>query len=225
MRIVLLLLLALPAMPLVGEPAPATGERLPNVGFEMPATNGAPHPAGWDLVDGLGVQWTNAADAERGRVIRVDTAVSEADMVARWAETGLEKWIFPNPANSAIAGTYGLSYYSDAIPVETGQAYRISFLYKGPSGGAKVWVRGYGLLRGEERRRYETIVNCRTAQPGWNRLSQAFHPTKHTPAVTTMRVMLYAYWPPGVYEFDDVSIEPVDDATYEADINENVPRD
>jgi hypothetical protein len=30
-----------------------------------------------------------------------------------------------------------------------------------------------------------------------------------------MRVMLYAYWPPGVYWFDNVAIEPVSQDVYE----------
>ena len=33
------------------------------------------------------------------------------------------------------------------------------------------------------------------------------------PEVTEMKVMLYAYWPPGLYWFDNVTIEPVADAT------------
>jgi hypothetical protein len=38
-----------------------------------------------------------------------------------------------------------------------------------------------------------------------------FSPTRVRPEVTEMRVMLYAYWPPGVYWFDNVRIEPAAD--------------
>lgn len=222
-----LVLLATEARP--GNGAPAPGQPgLPatnapeqaivvNGGFEAEAPDFPGRPLGWDALDGLGVQWAEAGDAHPGKAIRINTSVSETNMVEQWNKTGLAKWVFPNPTGDPIAATYGLSYYSDPMPVATGQAYRISFRYKGPSGGAKVWVRGYGTLRGEERRLYDTIVNCRVPNQGWTRFSQAFHPTKHTPGVRTIRVMLYAYWPPGVYWFDDVAIVPISAAEHEAE--------
>ena len=161
-------------------------------------------PAGWEKPDGLGVQWVNKA-------IKMDTRVSERAMVAQWQKTGLTQWNIPNPAGNAIAETYGLSYYSDPIPVKSGQTYRVSFDYKGQSGGAKLWVRGWGMYQGEKRRRWETIVNCRTKSGDWTRFEQDFHPTKYRPEVTEMRVMLYAYHPPGEYWFDNIKIEPVSD--------------
>lgn len=186
-----------------------------NGGFEEASEQGD-RPAFWDLPDGLGVQWIDAAEDERGKVIRIDTRVSERDMVERWKAVGLDKWVFEKPAAGPVAATYGLSYYSDAFPVEKDRAYRVSFDFAGPSGGAKVWVRGYGMFRGEMRRRYETFVNCRAKRSGWTRFSQVFHPTKHRPEVSEMRVMLYAYWPPGEYRFDNVTVEPISDEEYEA---------
>ena len=47
-----------------------------------------------------------------------------------------------------------------------------------PAAGAKVWVRGWGIFAGEERRRYETIVNCYVKGTGWAHFEQAFHPTR-----------------------------------------------
>jgi hypothetical protein len=183
---------------------------LSNGDFEVEDSACPGKPAGWDKPDGLGVQWVVAAQGgkpdEQGRGIRMDTSVSEADMVAQWQRIGITKWDIPNPAKSPVAATYGLSYYSDAMPAASGQAYRVSFRFKGKV-SAKVWVRGYGRLGGEERRLYDTIVNCHGA-PDWTDYSQFFHPTARTPAVTTMRVMLYAYWPPGVCWYDDVKIEP-----------------
>jgi hypothetical protein len=192
-----------------------------NGGFEEADADVAGKPAGWDVPDGLGVQWTNAPGDGRGLAIRMDTSVSEQAMVAQWRKAGIQKWDIPKPSGAAVAGAYGLSFYSDAMPVASGQAYRVRFDYRGPSGGAKLWVRGYGLFRGRERRRYETIVNCRVDGEEWRSFSQAFHPTRLRPDVGTVRVMLYAYWPPGVYWFDNVSIEPVGDGEYEADRNEN----
>ena len=216
--ILILLLAASASFAQTNAPPPSL---LPNGGFEEPDPTNSAKPAGWDKLDGLGVQWVAETNGPANHYIRLNTAVSEKDYVASCQAAGLDKWVFPNPNGGAIAGTYGLSYYSDNLPVATGQAYRLSFRYRGPSGGGKVWARGYGLIQGVERQRYETIVNCRGGNDGWISFSQCFHPTKHTPTVTRMRIMLYAYWPPGIYAFDDVTLTPVSEAEWLADHREN----
>jgi hypothetical protein len=186
------------------------GEILANGDFETADAADPAKPAGWDRVDGLGVQWTQAPDAAHGRAIRMDTRISERAMQAQWIKTGLTNiWNIPKPGENAIAETYGLSLYSTPMPVKPGQAYRITFDFKGPGGGAKVWVRGYGLFHGEKRRRWETYVNCTGDGSGWTTCSQIFHPTKFRPEVSEMKVMLFAYFPAGVYWFDNVRIDPV----------------
>ncbi len=192
-----------------------------NGDFSQPDPADPAKPAHWDKPDGLGVQWAVLAAGEdgpeRGRAIRLNTAIPETAMLAQWKKTGIDKWNIPDPTGAPVAGAYGLSYYSDAMPVAAGQAYRIAFRFKGASGGAKVWVRGYGLLRGRERRLYDTIVNCRAAGGGWTAFSQTFHPTASTPGVASIRVMLFATWPPGVYWFKDVAITPVPTAAWRAE--------
>lgn len=163
-------------------------------------------PLGWQQPDGLGAQWLAAPGEGHGKAIRLDTAITEQDMIAQWTKVGLSEWIFPNPAKDPIAATYGLSFYSDAFPIEAGKRYRVMVAYRG-SGGAKVWVRGYGLKAGKERRLYEAQGACPESPDGWKDYTHEFHPTKNTPAVTTMKVMLYAYWPPGPSWFDDVRVE------------------
>ena len=160
----------------------------------------------------------------------MNTAISEKDMEAQWRKVGLDQWSIPKPAPDPIAATYGLSFYSDSMPVVSGQAYQVSFKFKG-AGGAKVWVRGYGHMGPTARKRlfedpkgrrlYETIVNCTKGGSGWTAYSRCFHPTTNTPAVTSMRVMLYAYWPPGIYGFDDVAITPVSNEVWQADMKES----
>ena len=195
---------------------------LPNGGFEQADPANRAKPAFWDPVDGLGVQWVAAG--EHGHAIRFDTAISELKMVEQWKRTSLDKYVFPKPATSAIAETYGLSYYSDAIPVKKGQPYRITYDYKGASGGAKMWVRGWGLFQGEKRRRWETTVECRVKNPGqWTTITQEFFPTKVRPDVTEIRVMLYAFYPAGVYWFDNVKIEPISVEDYEAARKKTAP--
>ena len=189
---------------------------LPNGGFEQVDPADPSKPAHWDKLDGLGVQWVQAEGSGSGKAIRMDTAQTEKAMVAQWRLKGIDKWDVPGATGDPIAATYGLSYYSDPISVQIGQAYRISFRWQGASGGIKVWVRGYGQLKGEERRLYDTIVNGRGGKE-WTAQTQTFHPTRRTPAVTYVRVMLFAYWPPGVYWFDDVVITPVPMSEWEAE--------
>jgi len=205
-----------------GDPptAPAGINLVENGDFELPAGKDADRPAHWDKPDGLGVTWPEAGHGH-GKAIRMDTAVSEKAMVKQWQTAGLTNWYIPDAADNAIAATYGLSFYSGTIPVTSGMTYRVAFDYRGPASGAKVWVRGYGPFRGEKRRRYEAVVNCRVmgengkplrrseSKANWHEFSQEFHPTRHRPNVSEMKVMLYAYWPPAVYWFDNVRIEPV----------------
>ena len=66
---------------------------------------------------------------------------------------GIKKWDIPRPGKGPIAATYGLSYYSAPFAVKKGQAYRVLFDFKGPrkGAGAKLWVRGYGILGGKKK--------------------------------------------------------------------------
>ena len=199
----LLLLLAMPCLAGI----------LPNGNFERVDPADSRRPLGWDLPDGLGVQWTQS---DHGKAIRLDTQISEIRMDEQWTKMGLTNtWFIPNAASTAIAETYGLSYYSAAIPVKIGQSYRVSFDFKGASGGGKVWVRCFGQQAGETRRLYEKIVFCEKKGTDWVHYQEVFFPTKYRPAVTEMRVMLYAYYPAGVYWFDNVVIEPISVEEYD----------
>jgi hypothetical protein len=211
-------------------------ETLPNAGFEdkADAAKGRPErPKGWAYPDGVTALWQE--DEDHGKVIVLDTNVLEVEAKQRQAELRLaaEKQAdlpaakpktAPAPAqkHAVIGATYGVSYYSEKIQCKLKQAYKISFDYKGASGGAKVWVRGWGTFKGEDRRRWEMIVNCRTQGGGWRHFEQAFHPTRrptgkdsetHT-EIAYLRVMLYAYWPAGRYAFDNVKVEEIDEAEF-----------
>lgn len=187
----------------------AMDEGVVNGGFETAGTNAVAGPLGWDLPDGLGVQWVSDVDsAGHGKTILMDTRVSEREMVAQWKKVGITKWDIPNPASGPIADTYGLSFYSEPFSVVSGAVYRLSFDYKGV-GGAKVWVRGYGLVRGELRRVYETWVGCKSKQGAWTSHERVFHPQSKATEIVEFRVMLYAYYPPGLYAFDNVRVERV----------------
>ena len=188
------------------------GNLLPNGNFERSDPVDSRRPTGWDLPDGLGVQW---AQSDRGKAIRLDTQISEIRMNEQWTKMGLTNtWFIPKADPTAIAETYGLSYYSGVVPVKTGQPYRVSFDYKGAPGGGKVWVRCFGQQAGEIRRLYEKIVFCEKKGTDWVHYQEVFFPTKYRPAVTEMRVMLYAYYPAGVYWFANISLEPITPEEY-----------
>jgi hypothetical protein len=191
---------------------------LPNGDFEQgdPAHPGK--PAHWDLPDGLGVEWTEAPGVPgaagvtpHGKAIRMDTSQTEKAMVASYAKAGLTEWIFPKPADNAIAETYGLSLYSEAAPVVAGKTYRVTFDYMSEKGTAgKLWFRAYADVNGEKKRVYEGTIDC-GGTGGWRRFTGLFHPTKYRPDATEFKIMLFAYYPAGVAWFDNVRVEAVDE--------------
>ncbi|MDD5677416.1 MAG: hypothetical protein PHW60_05400 [Kiritimatiellae bacterium] len=214
--LVLILFFFLPGagMLMAGEP-PENNRNfsiIKNGDFEQADAQDPTRPEGWNKPDGLGVQWVKAPEGTnriaRGKAIRINTAISEKAMVAQWQGAGISEWNIPKPGDGPVAAAYGLSFYSDALPVVSGRVYRLVFDSRG-SGGAKVWVRGYGIWEGEKRRRWEVIINCPASPDQWTEISRDFNPTRRTPEVTEMKVMLYAYWPPGVYWFDNVRLIPI----------------
>jgi hypothetical protein len=186
---------------------------IPNGDFAKADPKEPRKPLGWQLPDGVGAQWV---DLDGGKAIRLDTALSEQAMNEAWTKAGITDFLIPKPATDPIAATYGLSFYCDPVPVEPGRAYRASCEFHGDPGGTKLWVRGFGELKGEQRRLWESVLpgNAESAKDlggGWRSVSQIVHPTKRKADVTTVRVMLYAYWPPGVYAFRAIRLEPVDE--------------
>lgn len=194
-----------------------------NGGFDKVDPNDKTKPLGWEKPDGLGVRWID--EKGRGKVICMNTAVSEIALEEQRKKRGITAWRNPKPSSSPVAAYYGLSFYSIPFKIKPGQAYRVSFDFKSfkPAGGGKLWVRGYGEFRGRLRRMYETYIPCRTKDAKWIHISQCFHPTKHSKKVTVLKVMLFAYWPPGKYYYDNIKIAPVSEKEYLKDKNENVP--
>lgn|GEM_PF-2600516 len=206
-----------------------TLELVTNGSFEEGITNAA-SPIGWDRVDGVTSFWiVDPLDPKgHGRVLRMDTDVYESEWKRRQDEMARDPDAPPWPKTpvperdqyATVGGNHGVSVYSDPMPVEPGRPYRLRLAFRTDlaSAMAKVWVRGYGTLetkRGPESRRlYDALVTVRRGSPGWKTHSMVFHPTKATPSVTTMRVMLYGYWPRGGYAFDDVSVVPISDEEY-----------
>jgi hypothetical protein len=192
---------------------------LPNGDFEQ----GDASPLHWQKVNGLTTFW-QLDPGPRKRCIRMDTDVYEREVLdwqkklAAGADVGKAPRKTPTtgPKYDTIGGTYGVPLFSDFIEVKPGAEYRLSVDVKAGWGGMffpKVFVKGYGAEAKDEfgqqsRELYSTYLALRTQTAGrdWEHFSRVFHPTKATPGVKKMRVMLYAYWPPGEYYFDNVRI-------------------
>jgi hypothetical protein len=187
---------------------------LPNGDFEQgdPAHPGK--PLHWDLPDGLGVQWTDApalpGAPPHGKAIRMDTSVKETNLVASYQKAGLSQWVFPNPQGNAIAETYGLSLYSDAVPVEAGKNYRITFDYMSEKGTAGfILMRGYAEVNGQKKRVYEKKIEC-DSKGAWKTFADVAHPARSPQPLVEFKIMLFAYYPAGVAWYDNVKVEPID---------------
>ena len=118
------------------------------------------------------------------------------------------------PKYDTVGGTHGVAFLSDPIEIEPGKTYVLSFDMKGKWSGIffpKVFVKGYATEGGQLREKYRMYKACRTKSQGrqWEHFERTFHPTDGTPDVTSIRVQIYAYWPPGISYFDNVSVQDV----------------
>jgi len=123
-----------------------------------------------------------------------------------------------------VAASHGLGVLSDYVPVEPGAHYALSLRVRSAGTAVIVWVKGYATVRP----RYEgdddldarrevfrhQIRPQNQAEPGpdgWISVTTVpFRPRHPSLTVTHMRVKLYAYWPPGTVEFDDVVLRRVE---------------
>ena len=74
----------------------------------------------------------------------------------------------------------------------------------------KMFVRGYGDIKGEKRVVYDAYLALRSLQDTdrWKHNVRIITiPTDVQAPVEFVRIKLYAYWPPGVYWFDNVSMK------------------
>jgi hypothetical protein len=201
-------------------------------------------PAGWQTIDGLSSFWVDDPDGERGKVLKLDTDVSQTQAYEWWTKlvAGASPSEAPaklptvEPKYDTLAGLDGVWFWSDPVPVEKGKQYWLTVDVKGP--GMKVFMRGYpempdtafgadeGALVGYLKKLRGEFVNERGRKAfikkytwsAWvpagggdqwrtySRREKPWSPTKNTPNVKYVRVMLYPYWPPGVYYIDNVRL-------------------
>jgi len=206
-----------------GPPVPVDSKEnlVANGNFEK-GKNG--QPANWERIDGLSTFWIAAEDPAHGKCIKIDTDIYESEWkdwrkkIAQGADPSKAPQKTPTSGNKydTVAGTYGVHFYSDKIPVKEGATYRIDIDFRGSMSGMffpKIFVKGYKRVvekrfGAQDREIYRMYLACRPKKGGakWEHFSRRFHPIK---GVEFMRVMLYAYWRPGTYFFDNVIISEV----------------
>jgi hypothetical protein len=155
-------------------------------------------PIGWDPLPRF-VAWVPASGADakaRGKVIRFTL-------------------------DEATAGTTGVLYYSEPFPVVEGATYRFSCRWRSTGSAAKVFIKCYDefgsryqdtagkALNAQRREVYRSQQNLQGPPDAWNVHSEDFTPQHAQFTPRWGRVMLYAYWPAGVVEWDDVAVQTV----------------
>ncbi|MHC4860265.1 MAG: carbohydrate binding domain-containing protein, partial [Planctomycetota bacterium] len=186
-----------------------------NGAFEEGAP-GATKIPGWTEVDGLTTFFVS--EQGRGRVLLIDTDVNLSEANARWEEMKLPPAERPaaqpkgpthEPKYDTVGGTTGAKIYSDYIRVEPGMRYRLKVDVKSDHPTVKIFIKGYAQFEGGFRKFYQCYKNIEKPEPGWHTYERTFNPTLKSKKVTHIRVMPYAYWPPGRAWVDRVEIKRV----------------
>ena len=181
---------------------------LPNGSFDEGKTE-ALH---WEKVDNLTSFWRT--DGARGRILELDTR-PERTQVLEYQKKRKENPATPPPAPvipsdplKSVGAYEGAALDSVLLDVKPGKDYKLSVDYLG-RGTPFVWIKGFMIHP-----RRKTLTDCyqtRLAPAGspsgkWRTAAITFRPTRNT---VKMKVRIYAYWPAGVYRFDNVRLEEI----------------
>ena len=206
------------ATPEADAKVPTTGPELArNGGFET----GAKTPDGWQRLDGLTTFWS--AGGASGKCLKIFTDVYHDEWMA-WQKkhkAGADAADAPTPTPTkgpkydTVAGIYGVAFDSEPIPVTPGKAYKVGIQYKGKSTDfffPKLFIRGWGEVAGEKRVVYDAYLALRCVEGGddWRQQFRICEiPTDTQAPVEYLVLKVYAYWPPGTYYFDNVTLKEV----------------
>jgi hypothetical protein len=183
--------------PVVTRPDPAveerwrTGRNLVQGDFEK----GRAAPAGWDPLPAH-VTWVLEPGQAKNHIVR-----------------------FTIPPD--VAETTGVLYYSNYFPIEAGATYRFQCRWRSSGSAVKVFIKCYdevpskfrgkaGPSAGMERREvYRSQQNLEGKPNTWNVHAEEFTPEHAQYRPRWGRVMLYAYYPAGTVEWDDVVVKQI----------------
>jgi hypothetical protein len=189
------------------------GENLiPNGRFDEGETDAA-H---WERADGL----TSFFETEegRGRIVKLDSLV-DRDQALEWAKAFKADPTLKPPAKKPIAaasygsigGNEGVMLDSELIDCKPGQNYMLTVDFKG-DGKPFVWIKGFLMhpTRNTLVDGYQTRLEPNApSKTEWRTFSIGFNPTAKSPKIQKIKVRLYAYWPNGLYYFDNVRVEEI----------------
>jgi hypothetical protein len=213
---------------------------VPNGGFEKGA-NGCPQ--GWDRPDGLTSFWVKDP-LRKGRCMRFDSDVYQGEYAARREQMKRPDPPPPRPKKptsgakyDTVGGINGVPFFSEFIAIDPKTPYRISVEFMPGAAGLpgaklvpKVFIKGYVSIQrevwDEERQRavsraidrvaFKEYKNLEGGEAGkWTRTTFYSWPGRRNPKITRAKLMLFPYWPPGEYFFDNVRLEPMDVETWE----------
>ena len=190
-----------------------------NPGFE----DGDASPKFWDLCDNLTTFWEKD-DARGGKCIRMYTNIDVEEFHQRQKEMKLDKPPAPKKPREikgagydTVGGNDGVSFYSDFIDVKPGMTYTLTADVRTEGGSPKIFVKGYTEMPTDiddkgvakkimmKRNSYKIYLNCAGSKT-WKENTITFCPTHDTDGVKWMRVMLFSYWPPQNYWYDNIKI-------------------
>ena len=169
---------------------------LPNGDFET----GDPFPLHWERANGLTSFFVTAEG--HGRVVRMDTSVERKQAMA-WDQAFKKDPSLPVP---------------ERVPISKAGYDRLTADIRG-AGKPFVWIKGFMMhpRRGVLVDAYQTRLEPPSVSAEtWTTCSIGFNPTARSPQVSKMKVRLYAYWPNGIYEFDNIRIEKISQAEMDA---------
>ncbi len=148
-------------------------------------------PAGWDPLPAH-VRWVREDGKPGNRILR-----------------------FTVPPD--VAESTGVLYYSDCFPVQPGARYRFQCRWKTSGSAVKVFIKCYDEVPGkfrtgegtQRREVYRSQQNLSGPAGAWNLQAEDFTPQHAQYRPRWGRVMLYAYYPAGTVEWDDVVIKQI----------------
>lgn len=120
-----------------------------------------------------------------------------------------------------VAETTGVLFYSDFFPVEEGATYRFRCRWRSTGTAAKVFIKAYDEFPGnyqekpvavgasQKREVYRSQQNMEGEAGSWHEHEEEFTPKHSKFHPRWARVMLYAYYPPGMVDWDDVEVRLV----------------
>lgn len=170
----------------------------------------------WERADGLTSFYLK--EEGHGRIVKMDTQVDRNQALA-WnkifkvdptRKPPKKKEIDKN-SYATIGAVEGVMLDSELIDAKPGQDYKLTVDFKG-AGKPFVWIKGKLM---HPRRKvlvdaYQTRLEPHSpSKTEWRTFSIGFNPTAKSPRVSSFKVRLYAYWPNGVYYFDNVRVEAI----------------